>query len=110
MFTYLETYFKVFTELRAATEFAVQALVNKAVQLVGAVAAVVLMVTEQCLINTVSIVAGIRGVIAFLLCSMKERNEEKKEKNEAMSKGHRMRLTLCQSQEIISVTTVESAF
>lgn len=113
MFTYLETYFKVFTELRAATEFAVQALVNKAVQLVGAVAAVVLMVTEQCLINTVSIVAGIRGVIAFLLCSMKERNEEKKkekEKNEAMSKGHRVRLTLCQSQEIISVTTVESAF
>lgn len=82
VFTYLETYFKVFTELRAATEFAVQALVNKAVQLVGAVAAVVLMVTEQCLINTVSIVAGIRGVIAFLLCSMKERNEEEKRKKE----------------------------
>lgn len=75
LFTYLEAYFKVFTELRAATQFAVQALVNKAVQLVGAIAAVVLMVTEQCLIYTVPIVAGIRGVVAFLLCSIKERNE-----------------------------------
>lgn len=45
MFTYLETNFKVFTELGAATELAVQALVNKAVQLVGAIATVVLMVT-----------------------------------------------------------------
>lgn len=67
MFTYLETNFKVFTELGAATELAVQALVNKAVQLIGAIATVVLMVTQQCLVNAVSIVAGIRRVIAFLL-------------------------------------------
>lgn len=75
VFTYLEAYFKIFTELGAATQFAVQALVNKAVQLVGAVATVVLVVTEQRLIDTVSIIAGVCGVIAFLLCSMKERNE-----------------------------------
>lgn len=74
VFTYLEAYFKVFTELGAAAQFAVQALVNKTVQLIGAVATVVLMVTEQCLIDTVSIIAGVRGVIAFLLCGRKESN------------------------------------
>lgn len=68
VFAYLEAYFEVFTELGAAAEFAVQALINKAVQLVGAVAAVVFMVAEQCLINTVSIVAGVRSLVAFLLC------------------------------------------
>lgn len=78
MVFYLETYFKVFTELGAATEFAVQALVNKAVQLVWAVATVVLMVTEQCLVNAVSIVAGICRVIAFLLWSIKEWHGKKK--------------------------------
>lgn len=78
LFTYLETNFKVFTELGAATEFAVQALVNEAVQLIGAVATVVLMVTEQRLINAVSIVAGVRCVIAFLFCYTKERNEKYK--------------------------------
>lgn len=72
LFTYLETDFKVFTELGAATEFAVQALVNKAVQLIGAVATVVLMVTEQRLINAVSIVAGVCCVIAFLFCYTKK--------------------------------------
>lgn len=74
-FTYFEAYFKVFAELGAATQFAVQALINKAVQLIGAITTVVLMVTEQRLIDTVSIIAGVRGVVAFLLCSMKERSE-----------------------------------
>ena len=68
MFTYLEAYFEVFTELRAAAQLAVQALVDEAVQLVGAVPAVVLMVAEQRLVDTVSIIAGVRGVIAFFLC------------------------------------------
>ena len=68
--TYFEAYFKVFTELRAATQFAVQALVNKAVQLVGAVATVVLMVTKKRLIDTVSIIAGICCVVAFFLYFM----------------------------------------
>lgn len=67
-FAYLEANFKVFTELGAAAEFAVQALVDKAVQLVGAVAAVVFMVAEQRLINAVSTVAGVCGLVAFLLC------------------------------------------
>lgn len=34
MLTYLKAYFKVFTKLGAATQFAVQALVYKAVQLI----------------------------------------------------------------------------
>lgn len=68
MFTYLEAYFKVFTELGAAAQFAVQALVDETVQLVGAVPAVVLMVTEQGLVDAVSIIAGVRCVVAFFLC------------------------------------------
>lgn len=34
VFAYLETYFQVYTVLGAATEFAIQAFVNEAVQLV----------------------------------------------------------------------------
>lgn len=71
-FTYLETYFPVLTELRAATQFAVQALIDKAVKLIWAITAVILVVAEQCLIDTVSIIAGICGIIAFLLCSIKK--------------------------------------
>lgn len=74
MFTYLEAYLQILAELGAATQLAVQAFVNEAVQLIGAVTAVVLMVAEQRLIDTVSIIAGIGCVITFLFCSMKERN------------------------------------
>lgn len=73
-FRYLEAYSEVLAELGAATQFAVQALINEAAQLVRAIAAVVLVVTEQCLIDAVSIVAGKRGVVAFLLCSVKKRH------------------------------------
>lgn len=72
-FSYLEANFEVFTELGAATQFAVEALVNKAVELVRAVTAVVPMVAEQRLVDTVSIIAGVRGVVAFLLCAAKQR-------------------------------------
>lgn len=76
VFPYLEAYFKVLTELGAATQFAIEALVNKTVQLIRAVATVVLMVTKQCIIEAVSIIAGILRVVAFLLCKKIERNEE----------------------------------
>lgn len=65
---YLEAYFQVLAELRAAAQFAVQALVDEAVQLVGAVAAVVLAVAEQHLVDAIPVDAGVRGVVAFLLC------------------------------------------
>lgn len=71
LFTYLKPYFQVFTELGAATQFAVQALVNEAVELIRAVATVVFMVAEQRLVHAVSIIADVRGVIALLLCSAK---------------------------------------
>lgn len=72
--SYLEAYLQVLTELGAATQFAVQTLINKAVKLIGAIAAVVFVVTEQRLVDTVSVFAGIRRVITFLLCSMKTAN------------------------------------
>ena len=93
-FTYLEAYFKILAELRAATQFAVQALINEAVQLIGAVTTVVLMVTEQCLIDTLSVVAGVCGVVAFLLCD----NHERQTRNEKQMKRkyQLVRLTLFQ--------------
>lgn len=94
-FRYLEAYSEVLAELGAATQFAVQALVNEAAQLVRTVAAVVLVVTEQCLIDAVSIVAGKRGVVAFLLCSMKKRNGK-----QIMRKCHPVQQVLFQSLEI----------
>lgn len=66
--SYFKSYFQVFTVLRAATQFAVQALVNKAVQLIRAIAAIVLTVAEQRLIETVSIITGESSIIAFLFC------------------------------------------
>lgn len=66
MFVYLEAYFEVLAELGASAHFAVQAFVNEAVQLIGAVAAVVLAVADQRLVNAVPVVAGVRGVVAFL--------------------------------------------
>lgn len=91
-FGYLEAYSEVLAELGAATQFAVQALVNEAAQLVGAVAAVVLVVTEQCLIDAVSIVAGKRCVVAFLLCSTNKRNGK-----QIMRKCQPVQLILVQS-------------
>lgn len=67
LFVYLEAYFQVLAELRAAAQFAVQAFVNEAVQLIRAVAAVVLVVAEQCLVHAVAVAAGVRGVVAFVL-------------------------------------------
>lgn len=75
MFTYLEANLQVLTELRAAAQFAVQTLIDEAVELIRAITTVVLMVTEQHVVHTVSIVAGIRCVIAFLLWSIKERRK-----------------------------------
>lgn len=103
VFAYLEAYFKVFTELGAAAQFAVQALVNKAVQLVGAIAAVVFMVAEQCLINAVSIVADVSSLVAFLLCKRKVEREVKEG-----GKGQLVMLKCCQSREIISVRIQKS--
>lgn len=67
LFVYLEAYFQVLAELRAAAQFAVQAFVNEAVQLIRAVAAVVLVVAEQRLVHAVAVAAGVRGVVAFVL-------------------------------------------
>lgn len=66
-FSYLKAYFKVLTELGAAAHFAVQAFVNETVQLIRAIAAVVLTVADQCLVYAVPVAAGVRGVVAFLL-------------------------------------------
>lgn len=78
--THLEAYFQVFTELRAAAHFTVQALVDEAVQLIRAVAAVVLMVTQQRLIDTVSIFARVGRVVAFFLWFMEEDKKITKKK------------------------------
>lgn len=72
-FAYLKAYFQVFTELGAAAQLAVQALVNETVELIGAIAAVIFMVTKQCLVDAVSIIADVRGVVAFLLCFTKQK-------------------------------------
>ena len=65
LFPYLEAYLEVFTELGgAATQLAVQTLVNEAMQLIRAVTTVVLVVTLQCLLDTVPVVTH----IAFVLC------------------------------------------
>lgn len=63
---YLKAYFQVLAELRAAAQFAVQAFVNEAVQLIGAIAAVVLAVAEQRLVHAVAVAAGVRGVVALV--------------------------------------------
>lgn len=67
MFVYLEAYFQVFAELRAPAQFAVQAFVYEAVQLIGAIAAVILVVAEQRLVHAVAVAAGVCCVIAFVL-------------------------------------------
>lgn len=55
---------EVVAELRAAAQLAVQALVDEAVQLVGAVAAVVVAVAQQGLIQAVAVEAGEGRVVA----------------------------------------------
>ena len=67
---YLEADLEVVTELGggAATQFAVQTLVNRAVELIRAVTPVVLAVTQRCLLNTVPVVTNIGCVNTFLLC------------------------------------------
>lgn len=67
VFVYLEAYFQVLAELRATAQFAVEAFVNEAVELIRAVAAVVLEVAQQRLVHAVAVVAGVRRVIAVVL-------------------------------------------
>lgn len=55
---------EVVAELRAAAQLAVQALVDEAVQLVGAVAAVVVAVAQQGLVQAVAVEAREGRVVA----------------------------------------------
>lgn len=55
---------EVVAELRAAAQLAVEALVDEAVQLVGAVAAVVIAVTQQGLVQAVAVEAREGRVVA----------------------------------------------
>lgn len=55
---------EVVAELRAAAQLAVEALVDEAVQLVGAVAAVVVAVTQQGLVQAVAVEAREGRVVA----------------------------------------------
>ena len=81
LFPYLEAYLEVFTELGgAAAQLAVQTLVNKAVELIRAVTTVVLVVTQQCVLNTLPVVTHIGCVVTFVLCcsGILERGGERK--------------------------------
>lgn len=55
---------EVVAELRASAQLAVEALVDEAVQLVGAVAAVVVAVAQQSLVQTVAVAAHEGRVVA----------------------------------------------
>lgn len=68
MHLYLEAYLEVLTELGAAAELAVQTLIDEAVELVSAVTAVIVPVTQQRLIDTVPVAASVHRVVTFLLC------------------------------------------
>lgn len=54
---YLVTNLEVITELWAAAQFTVETLVDEAVEFIGAVAAVVIPVTQQSLVHAISIAA-----------------------------------------------------
>lgn len=69
---HLEANLHVLTELRAAAQFTVQTLVNEAVELVGAVAAVVLMVTQQRLVHTLPVPACVQRLVTSFLCFQAE--------------------------------------
>ena len=65
---YLEADLQVLTELGAAAQLAVDALVDEAVELVGAVATVVVVVAQQRLVDAVPVAAHVGRVVALLLC------------------------------------------
>lgn len=62
----LEADLHVLTELRAAAQFIVQTLVNEAVELICAVATVVLTVAQQILVQALPVPTRVRRVVAAL--------------------------------------------
>lgn len=61
---YFEANLEVITELRAATQFAVETLVDEAVELVGAVATVIVPVAQQSLVQTLPVTTHESRIIA----------------------------------------------
>lgn len=61
---YLEANLEVITELRAATQLAVETLVDEAVEFIGAIATVIIAVTQKSLVQTLAVVAHEGRVIA----------------------------------------------
>lgn len=61
---YFEANLEVITELRAAAQFAVETLVDEAVELIGAVATVIVSVAQLSLVQTLSVTAHEGRVIA----------------------------------------------
>lgn len=55
--SYLEANLEVIAELRAATHLTVETLVDEAVELIGAVATVIVAVTQQGLVQTLAVTA-----------------------------------------------------
>ena len=68
---YLEADLEVVAELGAAAQLAVQALVDEAVEFVRAVAAVVVAVAQQGLVQAFPVAAHERGLVALPLCKGK---------------------------------------
>lgn len=62
--SYFEANLEVITELRAATLFAVETLVDEAVELIGAIAAVIVPVAQLSLVQALSITTCEGRVIA----------------------------------------------
>lgn len=65
---YLEADLEVLTELRAAALFAVETFVDEAVVLIRAVAAVIVAVTQQRLVQTLAVRTQESRVITAPLC------------------------------------------
>lgn len=63
----LEADLQVLAQLRAATQFTVQTLVNEAVELVSAVAAVVFPVTQQRLVHALPVPTRVPRILTILL-------------------------------------------
>lgn len=61
---YFEANLEVITELWAATQFAIETLVDEAVELVGAVATVVVPVTQQSLVQTFPVTTHESRIVA----------------------------------------------
>ena len=66
---YLVADLEVLALLGAAAQLLVEALVDEAVELVGAVGAVVVVVAKQRLRDALPVLAHEEGVVAFALCS-----------------------------------------